>query len=50
MADPQNSPNYVPVPPPASGVPTLELYIIQELLRVSQQLQNLNERVTTLEP
>jgi hypothetical protein len=50
MADPQNSPNYVPVPPPSTNNAALELYIIQELQRISQQLQNLNERLTVLEP
>lgn len=45
-----NNPIYVPVAPPSTDNVALELYIIQELQRISEQLQNLNERVTALEP
>jgi hypothetical protein len=45
-----NNDNYVPVSPPITEKPELERYIIQELQRISQQMANLNARLTVLEP
>jgi hypothetical protein len=45
-----SNPTYVPVSPPATDNPPFELYIIQELQRIAAVLQNLEERVTALEP